>query len=104
MFTGPLSRQALPDYAFSTLLCETRRNRNRTRNRKKILITITSTITIRKASDFRERTGLARRTAYDLLQELQKHRILIEHRHGRGSSPAIFVFKALVDITEAKDA
>ncbi|MCC5850897.1 MAG: Fic family protein [Verrucomicrobia bacterium] len=56
------------------------------------------------ASDFRERTGLARRTAYDILEELQKHRILMEHRPGKGSRPAILVFKALVEITEAKHA
>lgn len=56
------------------------------------------------AKDFQERTGLARRTAYNLLVELEKHKILREHRPAQGARPAILVFKALVEITEAKDA
>ena len=55
------------------------------------------------APDFMKRTGLARRTAFRILDDLQKSRILIVKEEGAGRRPAILEFERLVKITEQKE-
>ena len=52
--------------------------------------------------DFVQRTGLARRTAFRIVDDLQKSGILTVHEKGAGRRPAVLAFSRLVKITEQK--
>ncbi len=52
------------------------------------------------APDFVKRTGLARRTAFRILEELQQSGILAVHEPGSGRRPAVLAFSRLVSITQ----
>lgn len=53
-------------------------------------------------ADFIRQTGLNRRTAYRILDDLQQAGILVVHEPARGSRPAILCFDQLVSITQKR--
>lgn len=54
------------------------------------------------APDFTERTGLPRRTAFRIVEDLLKSKILAVHSAGAGRRPAVLAFSRLIRITEQK--
>jgi Fic family protein len=52
--------------------------------------------------DFINRTGIPRRTAFRILDDLQSAKILVLHEEGAGRRPAKLAFARLVKITEQK--
>jgi len=54
------------------------------------------------APDFVKRTGLARRTGFRIVEDLQKHGILDVYEEGAGRRPAVLSFTRLIKITEMK--
>ena len=54
------------------------------------------------APDFMKRTGLARRTAFRILEDLMSNGILSVKEEGAGRRPAVLEFQRLIRITEGK--
>jgi Fic family protein len=54
------------------------------------------------APDFLERTGIARRTGFRILDDLQKAGILVVKEEGSGRKPALLAFARLIAITEQR--
>jgi len=54
------------------------------------------------APDFLKRTGMARRTGFRILDDLQKGGILEVHKEGAGRRPAVLAFTRLIKLTEQR--
>ena len=54
------------------------------------------------APDFLQRTGVARRTGFRILDDLQKGGILEVHEEGAGRRPAVLAFTRLIKLTEQR--
>lgn len=54
------------------------------------------------APDFLKRTGMARRTGFRILDDLQKRGILEVHEEGAGRRPAVLAFTRLIKLTEQR--